>query len=166
MKNRVTRLGLMMAGLIILDQVTKYLVRANFEWGESIPIIKGFFNLTYVRNPGAAFGFLAEAHSSIRRPLFLFLPVLACLWLLWLIWTSRSKPLILPLSYTLILTGAIGNLIDRFSFGYVVDFLDFHIKSSHFPAFNVADSCISIAAGLLVLDFLLTLKKNNASHPA
>ncbi len=164
MKNRVVRLSLMMLGLIILDQITKSLVKSHFEWGESIPIIKGFFNLTYVRNPGAAFGFLAEAHSSIRRPLFLFLPVVACIWLVWLIWSSRNKPLILPISYTLILSGAVGNLIDRFSHGYVVDFLDFHINDNHFPAFNVADSCISVAAGLLVLDFLLTMKKNNVSY--
>ncbi len=150
--------------LVVLDQITKMIVHHNFYLGESIPIIDGLFNLTYVRNQGAAFGFMAQAESSIRTFLFLLIPILACVWLLFLIWQTKDSNKVLTMAYTLILTGAIGNLIDRVRFGYVVDFLDFYFKGAHFPAFNIADSCITIAAILLIWDFFFQLylsKKNS-----
>lgn len=158
-KKTISLLSVLIVGLIILDQVTKYAIRSKMYVGESFDIIKGLFSITYVRNPGAAFGFLATANDSIRKPLFLFLPVLACFWLCYLIWTSRNQNKLLCVSYSLILAGAVGNLIDRFLLGYVVDFLDFYWQMSHFPAFNVADSSISVAAGLLILDFFFQLKR-------
>lgn len=139
--------------IIVLDQVTKIYVANNFFLGETVTVIDGFFNFTYIRNPGSAFGFLADAHASIRRPLLLFIPVVACIWLLVLMWQTREENKLLLVTYSLIFAGAVGNLIDRFMYGYVIDFLDFYIKNSHFPAFNVADSSISIAAALLILDF-------------
>jgi signal peptidase II len=162
--NRIWKLSLMIVTIILVDQITKGVVQSNFSLGETIPVIEGIFNFTYVRNPGAAFGFLASAHESIRKPLFLFIPVIACFWLIWLIWGVRDKNLVLSLAYSLIFAGAVGNLIDRFSLGYVVDFFDFHWGNSHFPAFNVADSAITIAAFLLIYDFFIELKKNKSTN--
>lgn len=156
--NRIWKLSLLMTFLIIVDQLTKGAVQSSFSYGESIPIVDGFFNLTYVKNPGAAFGFGAGASLGIRKFLFLLLPVLACFWLIWLIWDNRNKSLFSALTYSLILSGAIGNLIDRFTLGYVVDFLDFYVGQSHFPAFNIADSCISVGAAFLIWEFILELK--------
>jgi signal peptidase II len=150
--------------IIFFDQYTKYLITDtfNFHLGESVPVIDGLFNFTYVRNPGAAFGFLAHASDSVRKPLFLLIPVLACFWLVWLLLKSIDKNKMLAISYTMIFAGAIGNLIDRFRLDYVVDFLDFYIGRSHFPAFNIADSSISIAAALIILDLFLQMKNKDA----
>lgn len=151
--------------IIISDQITKAVIQQKLFYGQSIKVIDGFFNITYVKNPGAAFGFMANASENVRKFLFLLIPVIACLWLLYLIWSVRNTNKLLCFSYSLILSGAIGNLIDRFTLGYVVDFLEFYLGTSYFPAFNVADSSISIAAGLLILDFLLELKRKN-THAA
>lgn len=170
MKN-IWRISILGSFIIIADQVTKAVVQGSFGLGESVHVIPGLLNFTYVRNPGAAFGFLATAPESVRRPLFLLIPVLACVWLLYLIWQTRNNNTLLCFAYGLIFSGAIGNLIDRFTLGYVVDFVDFHLGSSHFPAFNVADSAISIAAGLLIWDFVLEWRKkaqgqaNDAAGP-
>lgn len=157
--NRIWKMTILIATIVLLDQFTKGIIESRFHLGESLSVIDGLFNITYVRNPGAAFGFLATAPDFIRGPMFLFIPSLACIWLVILIWQNRKTSLFLSLAYTLILAGAIGNLIDRFTLSYVVDFLDFFWRGYHFPAFNVADSCISIAAGMLILDFFKQLKK-------
>jgi signal peptidase II len=156
--NRIFKLSLMVATLILIDQFSKVLIEQYYLLGESTPIIKGFFSLTYVRNTGAAFGFGASAHDSIRKFLFLLIPVLVCFYLVYLIWKTRKGPLLLSLAYSLILSGAIGNLIDRFWLGYVVDFFHFYYRDYHYPAFNVADSCITVGAALLIFDFLMEIK--------
>lgn len=161
--NRIFRMSVLIATIIIVDQITKAIVQQKFFLGESIPIIQGFFSFTYVKNPGAAFGMLANSPDFIRTPLFFGLPVIACFWLMHLIWTTRHNNLLHCLSYSLILAGAVGNLIDRFSMNYVVDFLDFYWGSNHFPAFNVADSVITIAAILLIYDFIFLQKKKDDS---
>ena len=140
--NKIWQLVILITVIVLADQFSKGIIESNFYQGESISVIEGFFNITYVRNPGAAFGFLATAPKSIRQILFLFLPVIICFWLVVLIWQNRHKAFYLSLSYSLILAGAIGNLIDRFTLSYVVDFLDFYWKHHHYPAFNIADSCI------------------------
>ena len=94
-----------------------------------------------------------------RYLLFLALPVIACIWLSTLLVKSLSGPKILTWAYTLILGGAIGNLIDRFRLDYVVDFIDFYQGNSHFATFNIADSAITIAAGLLIIDFFISKKQ-------
>ena len=156
---RIWSMSLMITAIILVDQFTKGAIQSSFYHGESITVIDGFFNLTYVRNPGAAFGMGANAHDTLRAIFFLALPVIACFWLLWLIWTTRKTSALLCTAYSLIFAGAVGNLIDRFSLNYVVDFLDFYWGQSHFPAFNVADSAISIAAGLIIIDFFIQMKK-------
>ena len=154
----------MMSLIILVDQITKGIVQSKFFLGETVPVIEGFFNFTYVKNPGAAFGFLAGASLEIRQFMFLLLPVLACVWLVTLIWKTRHENFLLCLAYSLILAGAIGNLIDRFSMGYVVDFLDFYYGSNHFPAFNFADSSITIAAFLLIIDFINEIKNKRYNN--
>lgn len=151
---RIWKLSILVTVLILVDQITKGMVQSNFVLGESIPIIKGLFNFTYVQNQGAAFGMGANSGNFPRLILFKILPVVACLWLTWEIWAHRNnkKKSLLSLAYALILSGAVGNLIDRISLDYVVDFLDFYYKQNHFPAFNVADSAISIAFVLLIID--------------
>jgi signal peptidase II len=161
--NRIWKMSLIITFLIILDQITKGVVQSKFYLGESIPIIDGFFNFTYVRNPGAAFGFMAHASLVVRQILFLWVPVGACVWLITLIWKTRNNNFIGCLAYSLIFAGAVGNLMDRFSMGYVVDFLDFYWGRSHFPAFNVADSAISVGAFFMIIDMIKDYK-NKASN--
>ncbi len=161
--NRIFKMSVMIATIIIGDQITKGLVQQKFFLGESVPVISNFFHLTYVRNPGAAFGMLAFAPDFIRTPLFFILPVVACFWLLYLIWSTRNTNFLHCLAYSLIFSGAVGNLIDRFTMNYVVDFFDFFWGPHHFAAFNIADSAISIAAVILVVDLLFLQKKKEES---
>ena len=163
---RFWSLCLVMATLIIVDQLSKGAIQSNLYYGQSIPVIDGFFSIAYVKNTGAAFGFGAGAHELFRQVMFLFLPVVFCGWIFVMLIKTIKGALYLSVAYALILAGAIGNLIDRFSLGYVVDFLLFYWKNeaNHFPAFNVADSCITVAAGLLIIDFLVQLKAKKASQ--
>lgn len=166
---RFWSLCLMMATLIIVDQLSKGAIQSSLFYGQTIPVIEGFFSIAYVKNTGAAFGFGAGGPEWFRQVFFLGLPVVFCLWIFWMLIKTLKGPFYLSLAYALIIAGAVGNLIDRFSLGYVVDFLMFYWKdeSNHFPAFNVADSCITIAAGLLIIDFFVQLKaKKNADKNA
>jgi signal peptidase II len=154
MKKLVVLFALSVA-IIVIDQWTKYAVSSSFYVGESVKVIDGLFNLTYVRNSGAAFGFGGQFDNWLRYTLFLGIPVIACIWLIVLLVKSIKGPVILSVAYSLILGGAIGNLIDRFRLDFVVDFFDFYYGKSHFATFNVADAAISVAAGLLIIDFFI-----------
>lgn len=145
--------------IIVADQYTKILVSNNFYLGESVKVIDGLLNFTYARNSGAAFSFGGDFHDGFRYLLFLALPVVACAWLSVLLVKSFKGPRILSWAYALILGGAIGNLIDRFRLDYVVDFIDFYQGDAHFATFNIADSAITIAAGLLIIDYFLHKKR-------
>ncbi len=147
--------------VLILDQWTKFLVIIHFEYGESIPIIRDFFSLTYVRNTGAAFGFLASANPTFRVPFFLFVPIVAMVVLGFLYRDLPKDARWRSMALGLVSGGAIGNLIDRVRLGYVVDFLDFHYRSSYFfPAFNVADSAICVGVGILLLSTMINRESN------
>ena len=161
---RIALFFLTIVAIIVLDQVTKNLIIAYFRNGESLTIIEGFFNLTYVKNSGAAFGMFANVHEAIRKPMLFFIPVVACFFLIYLMKQVWKKNIVLEIAYSLILAGAVGNLIDRFSMNYVVDFFDFYVGVHHFPAFNVADSSISVAVGFLILDLILSIPKNKKKH--
>lgn len=138
------------AVFLILDQITKYWVAGQFELYESRPIT-GFFNLVYVHNHGAAWSFLSDA-GGWQRWLFSALAIVVSGVLLW--WLKKTTPnqKIAACGYALILSGAIGNVLDRIIHGYVIDFLDFYLGTYHWPAFNVADSAICVGAALLVID--------------
>lgn len=165
---RFWTLCLLMATLIIVDQLSKGAIQSSLYYGQSIPVIDGFFSIAYVKNTGAAFGFGAGAHDYFRIIMFLILPVIFCGWIFYMLIKTLKGPFYLSLAYALILAGAVGNLIDRFSLGYVVDFLLFYWKdeANHFPAFNVADSCITVAAGLLIIDFFVQMKAKKKANEA
>jgi signal peptidase II len=136
--------------ILVLDQATKLYVDTNFRLHESLPVIDGFFNLTYVRNKGAAFGILAN--SSVRIPFFITVSVVAMLGILWYIKRIRDDQKVVFIALALIFSGAFGNLIDRIRYGEVIDFLDFFWRNHHWPAFNVADSAITIGVALLFIE--------------
>ena len=135
--------------LVVADQWTKYAITSNLRYGESVAITS-FFNLVLVYNKGAAFSFLSDA-GGWQRAFFIGITGVAIVVLSWLIAKHENEKLF-RWGLTLILGGAIGNLIDRVAYGHVVDFLDFHFAGWHFWAFNVADSAITIGAVLLILD--------------
>jgi signal peptidase II len=139
----------------LLDQWTKYLVDHRMLLHQSHPIIEGWFNLTYVRNRGAVFGFLSGVESWWRMPFFLTFSAVAVVLLAMFYVRSRPDQGLLRVSLALILAGAIGNVIDRLRFGYVIDFLDVYWHSYHWPAFNVADSAISVGICLMLLEAFL-----------
>lgn len=147
--------------IIALDQFTKYLVVQRFRLGETIPVLSGFFNFTYIRNTGAAFGIFAQSHPSFRIPFFVAVPLIALGAIGYIFKKIHGSDLKLSSALSLVIGGAIGNLIDRVQLGYVVDFLDFHWSYQyHFPAFNIADSAICVGVGILMLD-LLTQKEDH-----
>ncbi len=143
---------LITAAIIILDIWTKALVLRRIDLHEAIPVIPNFFQLVHVRNTGAAFGIGANAASKIV-PLLLNIGALAVFGVV-VVYALRSSVTdrVLQTGLHLILGGAVGNLLDRFRFGYVVDFLDVYIGRHHWPAFNVADSAICIGIALLFFD--------------
>ena len=149
--------------VIVLDQITKAAIVAKFVKHESHTIVDGFFNIVYVMNPGAAFGFLANMSETFRY--FFFTGITAVVILLIIYYVVKSKPqnMLMVISLTLIFGGAVGNLIDRIRFGAVVDFLDVYIGTAHWPAFNVADSAISVGAMLMIWCMIMKREKAHSS---
>ena len=137
------------AVIVVADQITKWAVLEHFVLGER-HVLTGFLNLVLVYNKGAAFSMFAEA-SGWQTPLLIAFALAAAAIVGYLIVKSPHKGL-LCLGLALIMGGAVGNLIDRVRFGHVVDFLDFHAMGWHWPAFNVADSAITVGAVLLILE--------------
>lgn len=137
--------------IVLLDQVTKITMSRLLVYGQS-EVITPYFNLVMVYNQGAAFSFLANS-GGWQRWFFSGLAFVVSLAIIWMLWKNASQRLFCW-SLSLILGGAVGNLIDRLIYGHVIDFLDFHIGTLHWPAFNVADSAITLGAALFVLDEL------------
>lgn len=142
--------------LLLLDQLTKHLLIRRFALGETLSVIEGLFNITYVRNKGAAFGMFANSTSPFRAPVFILVPILALGVIGYVFRKIHPRDLKLAAGLSLVIAGAAGNLIDRVTWGYVVDFLDFHWQYRyHFPAFNLADSAICVGVALLTWDMIL-----------
>lgn len=139
--------------IIAIDQVTKLLIVQSMRLNESIPIIPNLFSLTYIRNPGAAFGLLAGSSNAFRMVFFGVTSLFALALLGTILFRLPKKDWMAQLSIAGILGGAIGNLIDRLRYGEVIDFLDVYIDSYHWPAFNVADSAISVGVVFLIIHF-------------
>ena len=133
--------------VLVLDQISKTWVLANFRLMDR-QIVTSFFNLVLVFNPGASFSFLADA-GGWQKWFFVVLALGISLWLLQLL-RRHAQERLLPVALSLILGGAIGNVIDRLRFDAVVDFLDFHLAGYHWPAFNVADSAITVGVALML----------------
>ena len=148
--SRYRILAIISVVILALDQATKLYVDANFRLHESMPVIRGFFNLTYVRNKGAAFGILAD--NAVRIPFFITVSIIAMLGILWYINRIRNDQKLAVFSLSLVFAGACGNLIDRIRLGEVIDFLDVFWQRYHWPAFNVADSAITIGVTLLFIE--------------
>lgn len=140
--------------IITLDQLCKFAVQEHLDLGQVIPIIPSFFNLTYLLNPGAAFGFLSGASAAFRNPFFIMISVAAVLFILYYRSHHRGMGFLPSLGLAFILGGAVGNLIDRLRLGMVVDFLDFFYGSYHWPAFNIADSAITVGVALMIFEIL------------
>jgi len=148
------------AGIVLADQASKWAVLASFAPGERLRIT-GFFNLVLAFNKGAAFSFLASA-PGWQTPLFVAIALVAAAVVSALLLRSPGRR-VFSAALALILGGALGNVIDRLRFGQVVDFLDFHALGLHWPAFNVADSAITVGAGLLIIESFLQ-RKPDAAH--
>lgn len=142
--------------VLVVDQLTKWLIIGQFMLGDS-RVITGFFNLVRAHNPGAAFSFLAQA-GGWQRWMFTGLGVGASALLVWMLRTHPGQKLF-GFAVSCILGGAVGNVIDRLVHGYVIDFLDVHWAGWHFPAFNVADSAITLGAACLLLDELIRVRR-------
>ena len=144
--------------VVLLDQLTKWLVLRSFSFAQRRPVIDGFFDLTLVYNKGAAFSFLANA-GGWQRWFFTGIGVAAAVFILYLLWRHGSQRLF-ALGLALILGGAVGNVIDRVLHGHVVDFVLLHWRELYWPAFNVADSGITVGAVLLVVDELRRVRRS------
>lgn len=143
---------------LVLDQASKLAVDGSMQLFESIPLVP-YFNLTYVHNTGAAFSFLAQA-GGWQRWLFAGLAVvMSSIIAVWLHRLQKHETL-MAVALALVLGGAIGNLIDRVAYGYVIDFLDVYYQDWHWPAFNIADSAICVGVGLMLLESFGVGRKN------
>ena len=142
---------ILISGLVVLaDQITKKIIMASLALHEHIVVIDHFFNITHVLNRGGAFGIFATQSEMVRKLVFLVLSSGVALFILWFYRRVAVTHVFLSWGLALIFGGAVGNLIDRFRYGHVVDFLDFYIGTDHWPAFNVADSAISVGMAILI----------------
>lgn len=143
--------------VVLADQFTKVLIVGTLQLGDGFAVTS-FFNIVRVHNTGAAFSFLAQA-GGWQRWFFTGLGLAAAVFMVWLLYRHPGQRLF-GLALACILGGAVGNVIDRIVHGYVVDFLDFHAAGIHFPAFNLADSAITLGAACLILDELLRVRRS------
>ena len=162
MKRKYWVLLIICAWTLSFDQWSKHIVQKNLPFHQTVSVVPGFFNLTHVRNPGGAFGIFVGERGGLGSLLFVVVSLLAIGVLLVLMLRVKEGEKIHSLSYSLILSGAIGNLIDRLRYGEVIDFLDFHLFSVHWPAFNIADSAICIGIGLMAFELLVQDRKKGA----
>ncbi|QEM67076.1 signal peptidase II [Geobacter sp. FeAm09] len=152
MKNRWVIFSVIAVIGLIADQITKLYIDRSMQMFQSIPVIDGLFNITYVRNKGAAFSFLS--HASWRLPFFIAISAIAAVVIVIAFNRLRNDQQLAQVSLAMIFSGAVGNLVDRVRLGEVIDFLDVYWKAHHWPAFNVADSLICVGVALLALDML------------
>lgn len=161
MKKKYIYLICISSFVVILDQLLKIYVHTHFILGESYNVIENFFDITYVRNQGAAFGFLHDSHPVFREIFFLSIPPLAMIFILSLLRTVKEEYTLQIVALSSIFGGAIGNYIDRIKYRYVIDFLDFHIYGKYsWPAFNIAD--MAIVGGVGVLMFIYWKESRDA----
>ena len=141
---------LLFLGLVLTDQFTKQIFMSSFDLGQSV-VVNPFLSWTYVQNTGAAFSFLAGG-GMIQKSFLLVVSILVSLWIV--IWTQRTPSIYRQklLGQFLLLSGAVGNLIDRVQYGFVIDFIDVHANSFYWPVFNVADSLIFVGVALLIFE--------------
>ncbi len=152
MKTKYIILTIVTTVILILDQATKLLIDRTMDIHSSITVVQNFFNITYIRNKGAAFGFLAD--STYRLPFFIMISVIAVVVIIGIFRKLRPEQKLTAFSLSLIFAGALGNLMDRIRLGEVIDFIYVHWYEHYWPAFNVADSAICVGVFLLAIDML------------
>ena len=155
--------ALVAIAILVADRVTKIIILESMAAGQSIPVIPGFFSLVHVRNPGAAFGFLASVGSGWRDVFLVAVSILAVAGLVYLICKTPRSRRAERFAAAAVIGGALGNLYDRLAYGEVIDFLDVYVDGWHWPAFNVADSAITVGVTILVLTSLFG---SDAAHDA
>lgn len=138
--------------VIVIDQLSKWIALVTLDLHSAYPVMP-MFNFTLAYNYGAAFSFLSNA-GGWQRWFFIILTFSVCVYIIWQLIVLSKKDVLLRIGFSLILGGAIGNLIDRVRLGYVIDFIDVYYGNAHFPTFNIADSAITIGAGLILLELL------------
>jgi signal peptidase II len=139
----------------ILDRLTKLAIIENFGLDQSHTVVAGYFDVTYIRNTGAAFGILSFLDDSFRLPFFLVTTLAAIAMLVYFIIKTRPGDVLTLIALALIIGGALGNMTDRQVYGYVIDFIDWHVGGHHWPAFNIADSGITVGVSLLGIEIFL-----------
>ncbi|MCD6451185.1 MAG: signal peptidase II [Acidobacteria bacterium] len=150
----------------ILDQVSKLLIDRSLFPGESRVIINGFLDITYAKNTGAAFGLFSQSISPLKPILFYLFSIVAIAVIIYYILRFPARERGIQLALALIFAGALGNFLDRLRLGYVIDFIDIHLKGYHWPTFNIADSVICIGVGILIYKMITAPseeKKEDAS---
>ena len=141
--------------LIVIDQYTKFMVTLHIPINYSIKVVEGFFNLTHIRNSGVAFGIFSDQNSQLKPYLLIFVSIIAIIAILVIFHQTGKNKKIVQTGLVLVFSGAIGNLIDRVLHKEVIDFIDFFIDNQHWPAFNIADSCITIGVMFMIADLLV-----------
>ncbi len=157
MKNKYLWVSFIISAVLVIDQATKHIVEKKIRLYDVITVLPGFFNLTYVRNRGAAFGILSGASGAWRSAFFIIVTFIAVVVIAMLI--KKTNERLLVVAFSLIAGGAVGNVIDRIRYGEVVDFIQWYVKSYYWPTFNVADSAISVGVTLLAIDMLFNKTK-------
>ena len=152
MKNKYVLLFFVSGVLIVMDQYTKLMVSLHIPLNYSVKVVEDFFNLTHIRNSGVAFGLFASQQSEYKALMFIAISTIAIIAILVIFHQTPKEKKMVQTGLILIFSGAIGNLIDRILHGEVIDFVDFFINRSHFPAFNIADSCITVGVIMMVID--------------
>lgn len=162
MKLKYIILAAVSALVLVLDQVSKVYIDKTMTLHSSFPVIEGLFNITYLRNKGAAFGILAS--SAYRLPFFLMISTIAVVVILVAVSKLRDDQKLNVVSLSLIFSGALGNMIDRVRLGEVIDFLDVYWKGHHWPAFNIADSAICVGVFILAIEMLLEERREKQKN--
>ena len=152
MSNKYFLLLIISGSMIVLDQYTKFMVTLHIPLNYSVQVVEGFFNLTHIRNSGVAFGLFADQQYEYKALMFITISTIAIMAILVIFHQNQKSKKLVQMGLILIFSGAIGNLIDRTLHGGIIDFVDFVFKGYHFPAFNIADSCITIGVSLMVID--------------
>jgi len=157
MRHKYMMLGVISGTVVALDQATKWLITRFLNYYQEITVIPNFFNLIYVHNPGGAFGVFAKNHSGLQSLLFIGIACGAMSLIVYLYKNTSSEYPALLSGLALIFGGALGNLIDRLRLGKVIDFMDLYVSHWHWPAFNVADSAITV--GMVIFGFYILFRK-------
>jgi signal peptidase II len=161
MKNKYLQVGSIVGIVVVLDQITKYFIQTHVRLHDSITVVPGFFNITHVRNKGAAFGMLSTLPEFWRSAFFITVTLIAVAAISAFIVKTHER--LLVYAFSLIAGGAIGNVVDRIRYGEVVDFVQWYVKAYYWPSFNVADSAITLGVALLAFEMLFGTSANKQS---